>query len=59
MIEYLVILDFSTGEVNIYNVDSDANIDEEYIRKLGYSPSCCQWMFSQNLKINHHSKILK
>ena len=59
MIKYLVITDFSTGEVDIYNVDREADIDEDFIRKLGYSPSSCQWMFCQNLKINHHSKILK
>lgn len=57
--EKLVILDYNTLSVNIYDVDSEANINEEYINNLGYHTSECSWMFAKNLNIVHHSRILK
>ena len=57
--EQLVILDYNTLTVNIYNVDSEANIDEEYISNLGYHASECSWMVGQNIDIIKHRGILK
>lgn len=55
----LVILDYSNGSVHIYKVDSEANIDEEYIHDLGFHISECSWMFGENIEIFKHKGILK
>ena len=57
--EKLVILEFNTLSVHVYNVDKDANIDEEYISNLGYHTSECSWMFGEEIDIVHHKGILK
>lgn len=59
MTEKLVILDYSTSEVHVYDVDSEANIDEEYLENLGYHCSNCSWMFGQEIGIIHHKGVLK
>lgn len=57
--EKLVILDFSNASVHFYNVDSEADIDDSYIEKLGHHCSNCQWMFGEQMEIIHHKGILK
>ena len=55
--EKLIILDFTTGEVDIYPV---AYIDdaESIIEKLGHSVDNCQWMISDG-QITFHKEVLK
>lgn len=55
----LVILEYSTGAVHIYDVAPQTSIDEEYISNLGYRVSDCSWMISNQLGIFHHQDILK
>ena len=50
--EDLVILDYSNSTVHFYKVDNNANIDEEYIKILGFNPDECSWMFAKNIEIN-------
>lgn len=57
--EELVILDYSTSEVHIYKLDYDTDINEDYIKKLGFNINTCFWMFGTNIKIIKHSEILK
>ena len=57
--EKLVILDFEDGSVHFYDVDSEADINEEYIDNLGFNTDNCYWMFAQELEIIHHKGILK
>ena len=57
--EKLVVLDHSNSSVHFYNVDSEANIDEEYIESIGHHASNCSWMFAEDLDIFHHKGILK
>lgn len=57
--EKLVILDYNTSEVHIYDVDSEADIGEEYISDLGFHTSECAWMFSECLGVVYHKEILK
>jgi hypothetical protein len=57
--EKLVILDYVVPSVHIYDIDSDADIDESYINNLGFSTSCCNWMFGEDIEIIHHKGILK
>lgn len=57
--EDLVIIDYSTLSVHFYKVDSDANIDEDYITKLGFNTNSCSWMFAEDIGIIKHKGIIK
>ena len=57
--EDLVIIDYSTLSVHFYKVDNDANIDENYIEKLGFNPDSCSWMFAEDIDVIKHKGILK
>lgn len=59
MKEELIILDYSTATVHIYNVDPGVNIDEEYISNLGFHTSNCSWMFGEDIEIIRHKGLLK
>ena len=59
MKEKLVILEYSTQTVYIYNVDSGVNIDEEYISNLGFRISECAYMFGENIQIVRHKGLLR
>lgn len=52
--EDLVIMDYNTSEIHLYRVNSDVNIDEDYIIKLGHNPNECSWMFSGFINIIKH-----
>ena len=56
--EDLVILDYSNSTVHFYKVDNDANIDENYIEKLGFNPNECSWMFAEDIGIIKHKGVL-
>lgn len=55
--EKLIILDFSTGDVDIYPVEyiDDA---ESIIEKLGHRVDGCQWMITDG-HITFHKEVLK
>lgn len=53
----LVILNYNTASVHFYKIDNNTNIDEEYIKILGFNPDECSWMFAKNIEINKY--ILK
>ena len=55
--EKLVILDFNDASVHFYDVDSEADVDEEYISNLGFHT--CLWMFGDEMEIIHHKEVLK
>lgn len=57
--ETLVILDYNTASVDIYNVDSEDDIDDKYIESLGHNPSDCTWVCAEFLKIQFNSTVLK
>ena len=57
--EKLVILDFCTASVHVYDVDSEANIDETYIENLGFNTNSCSWIFTENMEITFHKELLK
>ena len=56
--EELIILEFSTSTVHIFNIEREETIDEEYISNLGYNPSDCHWM-AGDLEIVQHKGVLK
>ena len=57
--EKLVILDYVVPSVHIYDIDSEADIDEEYIENLGFNTDSCSWMFGEDVEIIHHKEVLK
>lgn len=57
--EDLVILNYSTSSVHFYKVDNNADIDYDYIEKLGFNPDECSWMFAEDIEIIKHKGILK
>lgn len=50
----LVILDYSTGEVHIYKVQEDKEIDSTYLDSLGHNPDDCYYMVGQSINIIDH-----
>lgn len=50
----VVIMDYSTTSVHIFNTDSDVTVDESYIDNLGFRSSDCYWMETDDLKIECH-----
>ena len=50
----LVILDYSTGEVHIYKVQEDKEIDNAYLDSLGHNPDDCYYMVGQSINIIDH-----
>lgn len=57
--EQLVILDFATGDVDIYSVEYECEPDmEELLDSLGHNANDCQWMFSEG-KVTFHKEVLK
>ena len=59
MQEKLIILDFSTGETDIYPVEYDYEpCMEDLLEELGHNANDCQWMFTQG-NITFHKKVLK
>lgn len=57
--EKLIILDFSTGDVDIYPVEYEQEPDmDELLEKLGHRANDCQWMFFQG-NITFHKEVLK
>lgn len=56
--EHLVILDFNTGDVDIYPVDYSIDPEpEETLRSLGHNPDNCQWMISDGNIIFHKETL--
>ena len=56
--EDLVILDYNNSTLHFYKVDNNANIDENYIEKLGFNTNECSWMFAEDIGIIKHKGIL-
>lgn len=54
----LVILNYNTASVYFYKVDN-TNIDEEYIKILGFNSDECSWMFAEDIEVIKHKGILK
>lgn len=56
--EKLIILDFSTGEVDIYPIKYEYEPDmDELLDSLGHNANDCQWMFTEG-NITFHKEVL-
>lgn len=57
--ERLIILDYATGNVDIYPVEYEYEPDmDELLDSLGHNANDCQWMFTEGY-INFHSETLR
>lgn len=57
--EQLIILDYCTGDVDIYPVEYDNEPDMyELLDSLGHNANDCNWMFTQG-NITFHKEVLK
>lgn len=57
--EKLIILDFATGEVDIYNTQfEDEKCMAELLNELGHRMNDCQYMISDG-QITFHKEVLK
>ena len=59
--EHLVILDFNTGEVDIYPVEYNVEYDyklnmEELLKYLGHNIKSCEWMCTKG-NITFHKEV--
>jgi len=54
----LVILNYSTSTIDVYNINSETMVDEAYITTLGYNLEECSWMYANELSINFHTQVL-
>lgn len=57
--EELIIIDYNKSAIHFYKVDNDADINEDYIEKLGFNTNECSWMFAENIDIIKHKGICK
>ena len=57
--EDLVILDYSTLTVHFYKIDSNADINDDYIEKLGFNTNECSWIYAEDIEVIKHKGILK
>lgn len=58
----LVVLDCAKSIVHFFDVHPDtdiADIDKNYIRRLGFHTSECSWMVGRNVDIVKHKGMLK
>ena len=57
--EHLTILDFTTGDVDIYPIEYDNEPDMyELLEELGHRANDCEWMFGTG-NITFHKEVLK
>ena len=52
-------LDHSNSSVHFYKVDKDADLDYDFIEKLGFNPEECSWMYAEDIDVFKHKGIIK
>lgn len=55
----LIILDYTNAKVHFYDVDVGVEIDDEYLRNLGYRESESSYMICDAAEIVFHKKPLR
>lgn len=50
--EKLTIFDYSTGYIDIFDVDEDLEVTEDLIASLGYNMDEVYYMWGNNIKCN-------
>ncbi len=52
----LIVLDYCIATVDIYDINDNINVDEEFIKSLGFNTNICEWMCGDNIEINYHDE---
>lgn len=56
-IRTLIIMDYSTGKIHVYNIHADLDVTNDFIEKLGYNIDEVSWMIAENYDIEEHKGI--
>ena len=56
--ERLVIFDYNTSTIHIYDIEKEEPVTEEYISELGFNLDECYWM-AGDIEFVKHKEILK
>ena len=56
--EKLIILNYCTNTVHVYNVERNEPVTEEYLESLGYNSGDCNWM-AGDIEFIYHKGVLK
>ena len=54
----LILIDYSTNAVDIWDVTPSVRIDEEYLEDHGYHTSNCSWMLADDITFTLHKEPL-
>lgn len=54
----LIIMDYSTSQVNVYTINASLEVDSDAIRSLGYNVDEVDWMVSDFYTVEEHSGII-
>lgn len=55
--EKLIIIDYSISHIDIYDLDEDFEVTEDFITSLGYNIDEIYYIFSNDIKINIKGNI--
>ena len=59
--EKLIILDYSVQSVecHVYDIDPSVDVDDDYIKELGFDSGYCFWYYGSSFKLVEHEEVLK
>ena len=58
-IRTLIIMDYSTGKIHVYNIHADLDVTDDFIEKLGYNIDEVSWMITENYDVEEHKGIFR
>lgn len=58
-IRTLIIMDYSTGKIHVYNIHAGLDVTDAFIEKLGYNRDEVSWMITENYDVEKHKGIFK
>ena len=56
-IRTLIIMDYSTGKIHVYNIHADLDVTDAFIEKLGYNRDEVSWMITEDYDVEEHKGI--
>lgn len=55
--EKLIVLDRTDQHIDIYNIENDFDLTEDFLTFLGHDVDYCNWMICKELNIVEHKGI--
>ena len=56
-IKTLIIMDYSTSKIHVYNIHADVDVSNDFIEKLGYNIDEVSWMIAEDYDVEKHKGI--